>query len=162
MDKSKMVDGMGRPLTQSLFLELGYDDLAIYSLKENDCEYNGKTYPAIKLKYLEMGDPTEYTFANEYFLGWKHWMRLCDNKAIRKFIDEWREELEIKLRSQAVRHMIGSAKDGNYQAAKWLADRGWNTRGAGRPTKLEIEKEKKIALAVNDEFSADIIRLREK
>lgn len=43
-DKSKMLDSMQRPLTQSLFLELGYTDFAIFTLKEDDYVYNDKTY----------------------------------------------------------------------------------------------------------------------
>jgi hypothetical protein len=158
--KDKMVDSAGRPITQSLFLELGYSDAAVYTLKEEDYEYNGRVYPSIKKLYIECADPTEYAFAVEYFLNWKHWQRIADNKAIKKFIDEWREELEVKLRSQGVRQVMRAASlPGGVQAAKWLADRGWSTRGAGRPTKAEIEREKAIHEKVSDEYSADIYRL---
>lgn len=161
VERSKLLDSQDRPLTQSLFLEVGYDrDFALYTLKEVDHEFEGKVYPSIKRLYLEMEDPTEYEFANEYFLGWKHWMRICDNRILRTHILEWREELEIKLRSRAVKAMIKSADDGNYQASKWLVDRGWNTRGAGRPSKSELEAEKKIAATINSEYGADIIRLK--
>jgi hypothetical protein len=87
-------------------------------------------------------------------------LRLCENKVIRKHIDEWRDELEVKLRSKGVREVLKSAIAGNYQAAKFLADRGWDTRGAGRPSKADIEHEKKIQAAITDEYSADVIRLR--
>lgn len=158
--KSEMVDSTGRPLTQSMFLELGYNDAAIYTLKEDDCEYNGEIYPSIKKLYIACADPTEYEFATTYFLNWKHWQRICDNKAIRKYIDEWREELEVKLRSMGVKQVVASASlPGGLQAAKWLADRGWSTRGAGRPTKADIEREKAIHTRVQDEFGADILRL---
>lgn len=161
VERSKLLDSQDRPLTQSLFLEVGYDrDFALYTLKEVDHEFEGKVYPSIKRLYLEMEDPTEYEFANEYFLGWKHWMRICDNRILRAHILEWRDELEIKLRSRAVKAMIKSANEGNYQASKWLVDRGWNTRGAGRPSKSELEAEKKIAATINSEYGADIIRLK--
>lgn len=160
IDKSKLLDENGRPFTQSLFLEIGYGESAIYTFKDHDHTHHGKTYIALKPIYLDMRDPTEYTFANDWFLGWKHWMRICDNKVLRREIDQWREELEIKLRSQAIRDMIKSAEGGNYQASKWLVDRGWHTRGAGRPSKAEVEAEKKILSAVNEEYSADVIRLR--
>lgn len=156
-----MLDSGGKPLTQSLFLEIGYTKDAIYTLKEDDHYYEGKLYPSLKRLYVECEDPTEYQFATNYLLGWKHWLRLCDNKVIRKHIDEWREELEVKLRSKAVREMLKSANNGSFQAAKFLADRGWDTRGAGRPSKAEIEKEKAIQSRVDDEFSADIFRLKE-
>ncbi len=157
--KDKMVDNVGRPLTQSLFLEVGYGEAAVYTLKEQDHEHNGKYYFSLKRLYLEIADPTEYEFANTYLLNWKHWQRLCENKLLRKYIDEWRDELEVKLRSRGVKDIMGSASEGNYQAAKWLADRGWSTRGAGRPSKAEVEREKRIQAGIADEYEADVIRL---
>lgn len=160
IDKSKMLDVMGKPLTQSLFLEINYNDQAIYTLKEHDHEHNGKFYPSLKRLYLEADDPTEYTFAITHLLGWKHWQRLCENKVLRRHIDEWREELEVKLRSRGVLQAIKNAEQGGFQSAKWLADRGWDTRGAGRPSKEEVEHEKKVQARINDEYGADILRLQ--
>jgi hypothetical protein len=159
IDKNRLVDTSGRPLTQSLFLELGYNDYSVYTLKDADHEWNDKKYPSIKRLYLEMEDTTEYEFAKTYLLGWKHWIRLCENKQIMVHIAEWREELELKLRARAVKQMLELAGGGNYQAAKWLADRGWDNRGAGRPTNAEKEKHKAIAARVNEEYGADVHRL---
>lgn len=160
MDKSKLKDTRGRGLTQQLFLELGYTDYAVYTLKDKDHNYKGKVYPSLKRLYLECSDPTEYEFATTHLVGWKHWQQMTNNKIIRKHIDEWREELEVKLRSEGVRNAIQHAQSGTFQAAKWLADRGWDKRAAGRPSKEEIEKENKINEKIEDEFSADIIRLQ--
>lgn len=160
--KDKMLDSMGRPITQSLFLEIGYSESALYTLKDNDFDYNGKHLPSIKRLYLECGDPTEYEFATTYLLGWGHWQRICENKAVRRHIDEWRLELEVKLRSRGVKAAIVAANGGNFQASKWLADRGWDTRGPGRPTKADIDRETKIQAEINNEYSADILRLQPK
>lgn len=159
IDKSKFLDSMGKPITQSLFLEIGYSDSSVYTLKDEHYEYKGKFYPSLKALYLEMEDVTEYEFANAYLLGWKHWKRLCENKAIRKYIDEWREELELKLRARGIKEAMRAAQEGTFQAAKWLADRGWENKGVGRPSKAEVEREKKFQARMNDEFSADIVRL---
>lgn len=159
VNKQKMLDGGGKPLTQSLFLEIGYTDQSMYTLKEEDYMYEGKLFPSLKRLYLEMEDLTEYEFANTYLLGWKHWKRLCENKLIRKHIDEWREELELKVRARGIKEAVRAAEAGGFQAAKWLADRGWAQRPAGRPSKEEIEREKKIHARLADEFSADVIRL---
>lgn len=153
-----MTDDMGRPLTQGMFLEITYGDVAVYTLKDRDHEHNGKTYLSLKRLYLECADPTEYEFATTYLLGWKHWMRLCDNKQLRAHIDEWRDELEIKLRSAAVKQIIANSTV-NVQASKWIADRGWATRGAGRPSKAEVEREKKIQAGMSDEYAEDVRRL---
>lgn len=159
IEKSKLLDNMGKPLTQSLFLEVGYTDYAVYTWKDRDYEYKGRLYPSLRRLYIEMEDPTEYEFANTHLLNWKQWQRLCENKLIRKEIDEWREELELRLRSKGIKHIISNAKQGGYQSAKWLADKGWDLRSAGRPSKEEIEREKKFQSRVSEEFSADIIRL---
>jgi len=151
IDKQQFLDSTGRPITQALFLEIGYTQFAVYTLKDNDHIWNDKVYPSIKRLYLEMNDPTEYKFANTYLLGWKHWKRICENKALKGYIAEWREELELKLRCQGIIHALDSAKSGSFQAAKWIADRGWESRGAGRPSKDEIEREKKFQTRVEAE-----------
>jgi len=161
-DREKFLDSAGKPLTQSLFLEFGYTDTSLYSIKEIDHEYKGHLYPSIKRLYLLEDDPTEYTFANKYFLNWRHWLRICENKQIRIHIDEWREELEFKLRARAVKKMIQGAEDGNFQSTKWLVDRGWAQKGAGRPSKSDIERETRVQANLRDEYSADILRLQAK
>lgn len=163
IDKSKMIDPMGRPLTQSLFLEIGYSEYAVYTLKEFDHDYKGKVYPSLKKLYLKEEDPTEYAFAEKHLLGWQHWRRLCENKVIAKHIEEWREELELKIRSQAIRDMqnLCASENGNFSAAKFLADRGWEKRSAGRPSKAEKERHLRIEERINEEFSADIKRLED-
>lgn len=159
MCRDLLTDSSGKPLTQGLFLEIGYGDSAIYTLKDNDYEYNGKFLPSIKRLYLEMEDVTEYEFANKHFLGWGHWQRICNNKVLRKYIDEWRVELELKLRARAAKLMLQQAEGGSYQAVKWLADRGWDTKRAGRPTKEDIESEKKAMARAESEYGADIVRI---
>jgi hypothetical protein len=157
--REQMLDKSGKPITQSLFLEVGYSDEAIYTLKEIDYTYNGKLYKSMKLLYMEMADPTEYEFATTYLLGWKHWMRICENKILRKHIDEWREELEVKLRCEAARQVMSQAKSGSFQASKWVADKGWGARGAGRPSKLEQEKHKRINEVIENEYQSDVVRM---
>lgn len=163
IEKDKLQDTMGRPLTQSLFLELQYSDYAVYTLKEDDYEYKGKVYPSLKKLYLKEEDPTEYAFATKYLLGWQHWKRLCENKAIAKHIDEWREELELKLRCQAIRDMqnLCASESGNYSAAKFLADRGWEKRGAGRPSKADKERHLRVEERLDQEFGADVARMED-
>lgn len=163
IDKTKLKDTMGRPLTQSLFLEFGYETrFAVYTLKDEDFHYekNGITYPSLKRLFIEMADPVEYDFANEYLLGWQHWKRLNDNKILSKHFSEWREELELSLRSEAIRSTIELVAEGkSFQASKWMAEGGWNKRGAGRPSKQEVLREKRIAEKLDDEYSAHVTRM---
>lgn len=156
-----MIDERGKFRTTSLFLETYYDPvISLFTYKDEDHVYQGKTFISLKKRFIEMEDPTEYEFANEYLCGWRHWQRFVENKYVRTHIDEWREELEFRLRAKATKQMHAAAASGNYQAIKWITDRGWVTRGAGRPTKAEVEREKNVAERLDNEFSADIIRLQ--
>lgn len=161
IEKSKLRDSNGSPLTQSLFLEIGYTDYAVYTLKPDDYDYKGKLYYSLKRLYLEMEDPTEYEVASRCFLDWSHWKRVTANKLILPHVEAWREELEIKVRSRAVKDIMNlcATESGSYQAAKWLADRGWDKRAAGRPSKEELAKRAAIADAIEGEFSADVKRM---
>ena len=156
---SLMLDSMGRFRTQSLFLELGYSDESLYTLKDIDHEWNGKNYPSLKRLYLECADPTEYTFATTHLLGWRHWQRICENKVLARHVEEWRDELEVKLRSKAILDAVHAAKTGNFQAAKWVADRGWANKGAGRPSKSDVERETKIQSRIDEEYKGDVVRM---
>lgn len=159
-DRSVFLDSEGRPKTQSLFYEIRYDKEALYSLKDYHFTVDGKTYPSAKLLYLEVGDPTEYEFAAKYFLNWAHWQRIVANKRIASEVEGWREELEMKLRSEAVKQTMALAKSGSYQAAKFMVDKGWGKRQAGRPSKEEVERNVKFESNMHNEYSADVIRLQ--
>ena len=144
---------MGRPLTQSLFLENGYSDLAVYTLKDEDHMHKGVVYPSLKRLYIEECDPTEYIFANKYLLGYKHWERLQGNKLIKKHIDDWRYELELKMAAEGVRQMMEHAKSGHQVSSKWLAERGWKQKTMGRPSKETKEKNDKFDKDLEEAFS---------
>jgi hypothetical protein len=159
MDKSVFKDAQGRYLTSSLFIDYNYSrEFAVYCLADTDKELDGKLYPSLRRLYIEMADPTEYEFANTYLHGWAHWMRLMGNKDIRKHIEEWREEVELKLRAQAVRAIAAKAAAGDFNSAKWLADRGWQGK-RGRPSKQELENEKKMRAKMDNELQEDGARI---
>lgn len=162
IDYSKLKDDKQRLRTQSLFYELNGIKDAIFTLKEDDYEAHGKKLVSLKKLYLEIADPTEYEFAKTVFGSWKHWQRLCANAIIRPYIDEWREELEIKIRSQAIKSILQTARDEGSkgtQAAKWLAEGKWQGTGRGRPSKEEVERTKRIHAGIKDEIDEDFERL---
>ena len=163
--KKDMRDSRGYPMTQALFLETVYSPYAIWTFDDEDKEY---TYPdgekrllkSLRSYYLDIADPTEYQFAKQCTLGWDHWKRLTENKMIRSEVDKWREELEVMLRSEGILSIV-TASEENFQAAKWLADKGWSKSGPGRPSKSDVEREKRVADRVNQGFGADILRMKE-
>lgn len=165
MDKDKMIDDKGAALTQGLFLETSYGNTenVMYTLKPRDHTYKGRVLPSIKRLYLEMEDPTEYYFAYEYFLDWDHWQRIKKNKLIASHMKGWKEELEVRARAAGVRSLYDLAMDAekpNFQAAKFLADGGWDKRPAGRPSNEAVQRETRIQAKVLNEFSSDLARMK--
>ena len=161
LTRDMLVDDRGRYKTLSLFLEIAYDKDAIFTLKDYDHEYEGKMYYSLKKLYLETSDPTEYQFATTYLAGWDHWQKICNNKVLAQHIEKWRIELELKLRAEGVQRILKSARSkGNWLAAKFLAERGWETRAAGRPTKDEVEKNIAIEAQIQGEFEDDLKRFK--
>ena len=131
--------------TGELFLETNQDfegehKQAIYTLYDEDREYNGKIYSSCKKLYLAIGDPTEYEQVKELFGSLAHWVKLCECKSLKVHIQAWREELELKVKSTAIKNMISLSKgiNGGPQA-RWLAECGWKGPKRGRPTKEEID-----------------------
>lgn len=107
-----------------------------------------------------MEDPTEYKFASTYLGGWQHWKRMKNNKGINELYEEWKEEAEIKIRALGVRSAIDMALDGkSFAAAKWLAEAGYEKRGAGRPTKQDVVRATRIEAGIKDEVGDDWERL---
>lgn len=156
-DKSRYKDEKGRYIVQGLFLEDRYNtDLAVFTLDGEDKTYKGVVYPSLKRLYLECADPKEYSFATQYLYDWDHWQRLCRNAILSRHIEKWREELELSLVSEGVNALINLALNENsYQAAKYLAERGWDKRGRGRPSKEEIEGHLKRHADNDSSFDSD-------
>ena len=157
--KEQLKDNLGRPLTQSLFLEFGYNtQYAIFTLNDEDKIYQDKTYPSLKKMYLDIADPTEYQFAKQCLINWRHWVRLCENKLFKPYLEEWRTELEVQLRSEGILAVFDQAEN-NFQAARWLADKGWDKKAVGRPSKADKEREKSIRDRVGETLDAEVIRM---
>ena len=157
-DRSLFKDVMGRYRTQSLFLEHKYStEEAIYTLSDEDKEYEGVVYPSLRRLYMEVADPTEYEFAKKYLWGWEHWQQMLGNNFIRTHVERWREELEVKLRAEAVKEIL-KMKGNSFNAAKWAADGHWNVK-RGRPSKEEQARERAIRDRVAEELEDESSRI---
>jgi hypothetical protein len=131
--------------TNALFKELDFQGLglAIFTTGSEDLIEDGKTYKSLRKIYLELEDPTEYE-VSKHFDSWAHWKKVRESSKIKPLVNEWREELEVKLRSKGVKGVYSKALDGDYQASKWLAEKGWVPVGAkkrGAPSKEEVVAE---------------------
>lgn len=146
---ASLKDSMGRPRTQSLFVEMKHDKYpAPFTLKPYD--HRGRM--SMYRKYMEIGDPTEYSQAIGLLGSWKHWNTLCASEWFKPYITEWRNELKTKFESDRYREMIKVAETckgtpQGIQATKWLAER-YSTDAATKPKRGRPSKaEKKAHLA---------------
>jgi hypothetical protein len=126
--QSPWKDSNGRWRTLSLFEEFAVDGYEpMYTLAE------------AKEKYLATSDPTEYTQSYILTENWDHWQRLVESSIkIRVHIEMWRKELAVKVRSEAILKVMASDKAGDH---RWLAERGYEPRQVGRPTKAAKKAE---------------------
>src|SRR3990167_5923662 len=138
----------GRPFSQQLFKE--YNAEGQYSIAEwHD-------------KFLEIADPTEYKAAIVLAESWEVWSNLKRNwPHFRNVIlPLWLEEVDVKLRSEAILNLISQSQDEKgTQAAKWLAEGRYKKRAPGKPSKAEIEREAKIAARVTDTVQDEVARV---
>jgi len=84
-----------------------------------------------------------------------------NSPVLRKHIEEWREELELKLMSKGLRAVIGQATDGekaSFQAAKFLVDKGWIQ--ADNRTKRNKEKKDTQHERLKEDFQSDFERMQ--
>jgi len=167
VNPNKFKDTMGRFRTQSLFFELkyeGYDPL--FTLKDKDHEVAGVVYRSLRELYLMYADPTEYSFAMGVFGSLKCWYKIAGNKELSIYINQWREDLEVKLRSEGVMAIRDLATDegskSRLAAAKWLAEKGWEGKARGRPSKQELAKNSKTKTRVEEAISNDYERIFSK
>jgi len=131
--------------TKSLFYELSYDDpeFALFTLKEEDIVMpNGRPATCLGKLYIAFAtmDPTEYQFANSVFGSWEVWEKMQTTVPLRKPIDKWRREAEVKRKSLAFESVVKEIQEGgrsSFTAAKFLINEEWKSREDGRAARKE-------------------------
>jgi hypothetical protein len=141
-DLSKFKDSSNRWLKKGLFHEYATEPTgAIYHIED------------AKQLYMACRDITGYEFATRHLGGWQHWKAMKASPFMEPILKEWEEELEVSLRSEAIKQIVKTSEtDKGYQAAKYLADRGWAIRSAGKPSKQEVQREARVESKMYSEF----------
>ena len=156
-------DNDGRFKTYSLFVEYPKDSCSpFWTLKDQDIEVNGVTYPSLKKIYFSYDHipEYEYDFAMETLGTWDHWVKLTKS-GLKSHFTEWRAELEIRNRARAIKAIIKTTKEGGAagaNAAKYLAEKGYASK-RGRPSKEEVERERVVAAGADKELEDDLERI---
>lgn len=167
-NETQLRTSQGKLRTRSLFWELSYfePEHVIFTLRENDLEKNGKTYTSLRKLYLSycVSDPTEYTFAWAVFGSWDTWQQLSRSNYVKKDIESWRKEVEVKIKSEAIRSIASEMRDGgrsSFGAAKLLLERGWldDKNASKAKEKLKAKEEEELNKEALSLLSEDAERL---
>lgn len=135
MDRSKVTDRHGKNIILGLFKEFVRPDVKFKPIY---------TIPQVKQMFLDSRDPSEYSAAMEVVGDWDHWLTLRNHPNLKGHVDKWLQEMEVKMRSEAIQQLRMHAKaPGGTAAAKWLADKGYVEEKVkvGRPRKVQEEKD---------------------
>lgn len=106
--------------------------------------------------YVSFLDPSEYKAAIALAGSWEAWKKVREKHA--ETIDQWAEEVEAILTSQAIDTMKELSKQpGGTAAAKWLAEKTYKgAKGVGRPKQIKTPVE---ASSDSDKIAQDMKRL---
>lgn len=160
-------NSMGTYYTKALFVEHSTPEsdwsLVRYTLRDQDVEKNGVTYPSVRRLFVELEDESEYLFATTYFASWKHYQKLLRCKWFICVIEDARQELQVRLASRNLQEIRKKAEQGNLQANTYLLEQKHREKksSVGRPTKARILEEANSLIDERDEVSDDLGRILE-
>lgn len=150
---------------KALFYEQTLNDKSyvIYTLKDQD----HKGYPSLYRLYMEIDDPTEWIVSQTLVDGWEHWEMLCNCTWFKPYVERWRKELELRMKSKALAKIKAEAKTNgkeSFIANRYLIEKGWESKedkkvGRGRPSKEEIRKAANEIASTQDRISGDFERI---
>lgn len=161
--KEQFYNTSGRALSRNLFLETSNDPAQVmYTLRDHPHE----GYPSLYEAYMELEDPTEFEFAQKYLAGWAHWQMLANSSFFKEYIQRWRWELDLQIKSKALRRVTEEAKKGKnaFSANRFLIQSGWLSErepkaAVGRPTMERIKEEAAKLVELDQEILEDHKRL---
>jgi hypothetical protein len=89
-----------------------------------------KLYVSLQQLFIKMvpNDPTEYEFAQAVFGSWDVWKTISEAPQVKPFVNNWRKEVVVKIKSQAIQAIAEEMKSNgrsSFSAAKLLLDKGW-------------------------------------
>ena len=167
-EKHSMKDVNNNFLTVALFWEKRTPDgekkyPPLFTIKDKEHVVKGKEYVSLKRIYMSYDHVPgmEYEFAMDVFGDWLQWKEIADVSAIRGVVQEWRDELDVRIKCTALKTLLQQSKDKEKGFAASRAILAGEHKGSkrGRPSKAEVEREKKIAVGMRVDLEADMKRL---
>lgn len=122
------------------------------------------TRPVLKEHYLASMDPTGYETAIKFLGSYDHWDYMMKSCAwFRDAVNQWKEELEVRLKSKAIakiKEIAFSEDKQSLAAAKYIATADYDkVDGRGRPSNVEIRGKLKEAIEISEADKADMERI---
>lgn len=163
-NNNKFRNSINSRYLKALFYETNTTNknVVLYTLKDHDY----LEYPSLYRMYMEAGDPTEWEFANTYLEGWEHWKMLQACTWFKPYLLRWREELDTKIKSQALKVILSEMEKGgkdSYGASKTVLDGKWRaettTSKRGRPTKADVTQAAEDEAARKAKIKEDLQRM---
>lgn len=141
---------------QGQAIESGYNPL--FTLREYD--YEGKL--SLKRLYMEAADITEYKFAMSVFGSYECWENLIECNWFRPHAMQWRKELTLKLKAEAIKEIKDATDRTSISKYQWLYETYGKEGTApkrGRPSKSEVSGALKSAVEDARTYREDAERL---
>jgi hypothetical protein len=163
IDKSLFRSSTNSRYLKGLFYEttLANKFSVVYTLKDQD----HLSFPSLYRLYLEANDPTEYRFALEHLDGWEHWEMLCSCTWFKPYVERWRRELELRLKSESLARIMREAKTNSkesFTANRYLLEKGWEAKDKnprGRPSKEQIQQQAQVIALTDRRLEEDFERI---
>jgi len=110
--------------------------------------------------FLKCCDPTEYKPAIELCGTWKEWNRFKKEwPGFNIILDKWLQEVEVKIRSDAILSLLDKAKE-DASSAKFLAEGRYREKASpGKPSKMLRARESAIRHQVSNVVDLEIERV---
>jgi hypothetical protein len=83
------------------------------------------------------------------FGTWDIWDTIRTNPSLRRYYSKWREEVDVRIKSEAIRSIAEEMREGgrsSFTAAKLLLERGWIEKVNPYDRKSERQKQKETTL----------------
>ena len=143
-------DTMGRYVTTGFFKETAGPNKSFVAM----------TIEEARQRFMKCDDILGIDFADKHLGGYRHWKAIQASPVMQPYVAEWKEELEIRLRSKQLKRIAVLSDEGQFQAAKFLMDRGWEKRAAGKPSKEEVVRETRVQSNIAKGFKEDFARIK--
>ena len=110
--------------TSALILETQEDQQkkidAIYTLRDDNYVWKGKTFFSLRKLFLALDDLTGTKLANECFASYAQLESICQNTKVSGKWNEWHKELEAMQLARALETIIVQSEEGDVQSSKFL------------------------------------------